>query len=233
MITQVQQTIAIIGGTGAEGKGLALRFAKTGARVLIGSRDREKAQDTARSVAEATGGTLVEGRSNPEATSEAEIVILAVPLSAQVGILKSIRDSFRPGAILVDTTVPLEVAIGGRVSRTLALWDGSAAQQAARLAPPGVQIVAAFHSLSAAALADLDQPVDCDVLICGDSSEAKTIVRELAETIVGVRAIDAGPLDNARLAENAAALLISLNLRYRVKHSGLRITGIDTHGAPR
>src|SRR5579864_3228497 len=233
MITQVQRTIAIIGGTWAEGKGLALRFAKTGARVLIGSRDVEKAQDAARGVTEAAGGAVVEGRTNTVATAEAEIVVLTVPLAAQVAILKSIRDSFRPGAILVDTTVPLEVAIGGRVSRTLTLWDGSAAQQAARLAPPGIQIVAAFHSLSAAALADPDHPVDCDVLICGDSTEAKTIVRELAETIAGVRGIDAGPLDNARLAENAAALLISLNLRYRVKHSGLRITGIDLHGAAR
>ena len=102
-----------------------------------------------------------------------------------------------------------------------------------RLAPPGIQIVAAFHSLSAAALADPNHPVECDVLICGDSTEAKAIVSELAETIPGVRAIDAGPLDNARLLENAAALLISLNLRYRVKHSGLRITGIDLHGAAR
>jgi hypothetical protein len=233
MITQVQRTIAIIGGTGAEGKGLALRFAKTGARVLIGSRDLEKAKDAAGRVTEAAGGAVVEGGTNAEAAAEAEIVVLTVPLAAQVAILKSIRDSFRPGAILVDTTVPLEVAIGGRVSRTLTLWDGSAAQQAARLAPPGIQIVAAFHSLGAAALADPDHPVDCDVLICGDSAEAKAIVRELAETIPGVRGIDAGPLDNARLLENAAALLISLNLRYRVKHSGLRITGIDPHGASR
>ncbi len=226
----VQRTIAVIGGTGAEGKGLALRFAKAGARVLIGSRDLERAQDTARSLTGAAGGVPVEGRANPDAVSEAEIVILAVPLAGQPGILKSIRDSFRPGAILVDTTVPLEAAIGGRVSRTLTLWDGSAAQQTARLAPPGIPVVAAFHSLSAAALSDPAEAVDCDVLICGDSAEAKAIVGELAETIPGVRAIDAGPLDNARLAENAAALLISLNLRYRVKHSGLRITGIDLHG---
>lgn len=209
---------------------MALRFAKAGARVLIGSRDLEKAQAAARRLAEALGGAPVEGRTNPDAVSEAEIVILAVPLAGQSGILKSIRDSFRPGAILVDTTVPLEAAIGGRVSRTLMLWDGSAAQQTARLAPPGIHVVAAFHSLSAAALADPAEPVDCDVLICGDSAEAKTIVGELAESIPGVRAIDAGPLDNARLAENAAALLISLNLRYRVKHSGLRITGIEPHG---
>ena len=229
MITQVQRTIAVVGGTGAEGRGLALRFAKTGARVFIGSRDLKRALETARHLTEAAGGTPVEGRTNAEAVGEAEIVILAVPLAAHAGILKSIRGSFRPNAILVDTTVPLEVAIGGRVSRPLTLWDGSAAQQAARLAPPGIPVVAAFHSLSAAALADADRPVDCDVLICGDSNEAKAIVSELAETIPGVRAIDAGALDSARLLENTAAILISLNLRYRVKHSGLRITGIE-HG---
>jgi len=233
MITQVKRNIAIVGGTGAEGKGLALRLAQAGTRVLIGSRDAGKAQETARAVSEAAGGAAVEGCSNSDAARGAEIVILTVPLSAQTGILKSIRDSFRPGAILVDTTVPLEIAIGGRVSRTLTLWDGSAAQQAARLAPPGIQVVAAFHSLSADALSHLDQPVECDVLICGDNAEAKTTVREVAESIPGVRGIDAGPLENARLLENAAAMLISLNLRHRVKHSGLRITGIDPNGVAR
>ena len=125
----------------------------------------------------------------------------------------------------MDATVPLEIAIGGRLSRTLTLWDGSAAQQAARLVP-GVPVVAAFHALSAEALAKLDHPLDCDTLICGDSAEAKAAVTRLAEMIPGVRAIDAGPLDNARLLESAAALLISLNLRHKVKESGMRITGL-------
>ncbi len=213
--------IAVIGGTGAEGTGLAVRFAQAGARVVIGSRSLEKAQEAARRIA-----GQVEGRLNADAAREAGIVILTVPLAAQAGTLKSIRESLKPGTILVDATVPLEAAIGGRVSRTLALWDGSAAQQAARLAPDGVHVVAAFHSLSAEALANAGQPVDCDVLMCGDSAEAKAAVRELAEMIPGVHAVDAGPLDNARLVENAAALLVSLNLRHKVKASGLRITGL-------
>jgi NADPH-dependent F420 reductase len=148
-----------------------------------------------------------------------------VPLSAQADTLKSIRDSIAPGAFLVDATVPLEVAIGGRLSRTLTLWDGSAAQQAARLLP-GVPVIAAFHALSADALAKLDHPLDCDALICGDHADAKTAVMKLAEMISGVRAVDAGPLDNARLLESAAALLVSLNLRHKVKESGMRFTGI-------
>ena len=135
-------TIAVIGGTGAEGGGLALRFAKAGVRVRIGSRSLEKAQEAARRVAASAGAGEVSA-------------------------------SFQPGAILVDATVPLEIAIGGRLSRTLTLWDGSAAQQAARLAPEGVRVVAGFHALSAEALGRLERPVECDTLLCGDDAEAK------------------------------------------------------------
>jgi 8-hydroxy-5-deazaflavin:NADPH oxidoreductase len=226
-LTNNTRTIAVIGGTGAEGGGLALRFAKAGFDVRIGSRNPEKARDAARRIAEATGTREVSGFANPEAAAETPVVVLTVPLAAQVEILKSIRGSFAPRAILVDATVPLEVAIGGRVSRTIALWDGSAAQQAARLATGGIRVVSAFHALSAEMLAHLDGPVDCDALLCGDDAEAKSVIAGLAEAIPGVRAIDAGPLDNARLLESAAALLISLNLRHKVKGSGIRITGID------
>jgi hypothetical protein len=201
--------------------------------VLIGSRAADKAQAAAQRIAALAGAGEVTGHTNPDAVAGAGIVVLTVPLSAQVEILKSIRGSFPPGAILVDATVPLEIAIGGRLSRTLTLWDGSAGQQAARLAPDGVPVVAAFHGLSAEALMKLDEPLDCDTLMCGDSAEAKAAVSELAAMIPGVRAIDAGPLDNARLIENAAALLISLNLRHKVKHSGIRITGIGAAGAVR
>jgi len=216
----VQTIVAVVGGTGAEGSGLAARFAQAGMRVRIGSRNVEKAQEAARRI-----GGQTTGHTNADAVREAAIVILTVPLSAQVETLKSIRSSIAPGAILVDATVPLEIAIGGRISRLLTLWDGSAAQQAARLVP-GVPVVAAFHALSAEALAKLDHPLDCDALLCGDSAEAKAAVTRLAATIPGVRAIDAGPLDNARLLESAAALLISLNLRHKVKDSGMRFTGL-------
>ena len=226
MRSHVRQAVAIIGGTGAEGSGLALRFAKAGLRVVIGSRNPERAEAAARNIASQAGAGEVTGYVNPDAVSKAAIVILTVPLSAQIETLKSIRTNFGSGAILVDATVPLEIAIGGRVSRTVTLWDGSAAQQASRLAPEGVPVVAAFHGLSAEALARLDQPVDSDTLICGDNPEAKAAVSELARTIPGVRAIDAGPLENARFLESSAALLIALNLRHKVKHSGLRITGL-------
>ena len=227
----MQTPIAVIGGTGAEGSGLAFRFAKAGIQVRIGSRSSEKAVAAARKIAAQAGAGEVTGHANPEATAGAAVVVLTVPLSAQVEILKSIRNSFAPGAILVDATVPLEIAIGGRISRTVTLWDGSAAQQAARLAPAGIPVVAAFHGLSAEALMATDDPLDCDTLMCGDSAEAKAAVRDLAAMIPGVRAIDAGLLDNARLIESAAALLISLNLRHKVKHSGIRITGLDGGGA--
>jgi NADPH-dependent F420 reductase len=222
----MRQVVAVVGGTGAEGSGLALRFAKAGLRILIGSRNLERAQTAAKEISAQARTGEVTGHTNPDAVSKAAIVILTVPLSAQVETLKSIRTSFASGTILVDATVPLEIAIGGRLSRTLALWDGSAAQQAARLAPVGVPVLAAFHGLSAEALKRIDEPVDCDALICGDHAEAKAVVSQLAETIPGVRAIDTGPLENARFLESFAALLIALNLRHKVKHSGVRITGL-------
>ncbi|PYU19064.1 MAG: NADPH-dependent F420 reductase [Acidobacteria bacterium] len=222
----MQQVVAVVGGTGAEGSGLALRFAKAGLRVLIGSRNLDRAQAAARQIASQAGAGEVTGHTNPDAVSKAAIVILTVPLSAQVETLKSIRTGLTSAVILVDATVPLEIGIGGRLSRTVTLWDGSAAQQAARLVPAAVPVVASFHALSAEALARLDQPVDCDTLICGDNPEAKAAVSQVAETIPGVHAIDAGPLDNARYLESSAALLIALNLRHKVKHCGLRITGL-------
>jgi hypothetical protein len=227
----LEKKIAIIGGTGAEGSGLALRFAKAGLTVSIGSRTLEKAQATAKEIAAKTGSDKVTGHANPEAAAAASIVILTVPLSAQLETLKSIRERLAEGAVLVDATVTLEIAVGGRLSRTVSLWDGSAAQQAARLLPRGISVVAAFHCLSAEALRNLDQPIDCDALICGDSEEAKRSVSELAEMIPGIHAIDAGPLDAARYLESAAALLIALNLRNKVRHSGIRITGLPgPHG---
>ena len=226
MPTQSQQVVAVIGGTGAEGSGLSLRFARAGLHVLIGSRDQAKAQSAATKIAEQAGKGQVTGHTNPDAVSMAAIVVLTVPLSAQVETLKSIRTSFASGAILVDATVPLEIAIGGRLSRTIALWDGSAAQQAARLVPAGVRVVSTFHSLSADGLMKLHQPLDCDALICGDNAEAKATVSELAAMIPGVRPIDVGPLDQARFLESSAALLISLNLRHKVKNCGMRITGL-------
>lgn len=203
-----------------------MRFARAGMRVVIGSRSAEKAREAAARIAAAAGAGEVTGEVNADAAAHGDVVVLTVPLAAQVATLKDIRGALRSGTILVDATVALEVAIGGRLSRTLSLWDGSAAQQAARLVPEGVKVVAAFQMLSAEALARLDDPVECDALICGDDAGAKAVVAELARSIAGVRAVDAGPLENARLVESAAALLVAVNLRNKVKGSGIRITGV-------
>ncbi len=222
----MSRNIAIIGGTGAEGFGLALRFAKAGASIRIGSRDLAKAETAAARAREAVPGASVSGLLNPEAAAGADIAILTVPLAAQVPTLKSVRASLRSGCILVDATVPLEAAIGGSATRPLMLFAGSAAQQAARNVPEGVVVVAAFHSLGAETLANLDHEVDSDVLICGDQAEAKAVVAELVTMLPGARAVDAGPLEYARVAEQIAALLISLNIRKKAKHAGVRITGL-------
>jgi NADPH-dependent F420 reductase len=220
-------TIAILGGTGAEGSGLALRFAHAGAAVRIGSRDLGKARAAAARILETRPRGTVEGRLNADACEGAAVVVLTVPVQAQIATLKSVRGKLTAGTVLVDATVPLEIAVGGRLSHPLSLWAGSAAEQAARQAPEGVRVVAAFHCLSAELLGELGRPLDCDVLICGDDTEAKALVAGLAGLIPGTRPIDAGPLENARMVENLAALLVSLNLRHKTRHAGVRITGLE------
>lgn len=225
----VDRTIAIIGGTGSQGFGLALRWLKAGEYVIIGSRFRDKAQAKADEAREILGrGIRVEGSSNDEAASRADIIVLTVPFEAQLSIVKRIKPYLSDGKILVDVTVPLASSIGGDPWRILHPWDGSAAEQAARYAPRGVRVVSAFHTISSDILCDIDSEVDCDVLICGDDREAKRIVAELAEEIPGVRAVDCGPLENSRLTESLAPLMIYLCRSYGVKAVGIRIIGIPT-----
>lgn len=218
------ETIAIIGGAGELGFGLALRFARAGAKVVIGSRDEAKAQEAATRVKAAIGGADVSGLGNPEAAAKGTIVILAVPFSAQAAILKSIKPALKT-AILVDTTVPLAATIGGRPTRMLGVWEGSAAQ-AARELVPGVPVVSAFHNVSADVLQDLSATPDCDILICGDDAAAKERVAALVKLIPGLRPVDAGALEMSRIVESLTALLIALNRRHKVHHCGLRITGM-------
>ena len=220
------EKIAIVGGTGQEGFGLALRWAQAGESVIIGSRDPARARASASELKKMIPDAAVEGLANPDAVAQAKIVVLTVPLEAQIATLKSIRDRLQPGIVLIDATVPLEKALGGRLSRVIQLWDGSAAEQAARYAGKQVRVASAFHCLSAEALRDLDRPVDSDVLITGDSREARAAVSTLVAKIPGARAVDLGPLDNSRYAEQLAALLITLNLRHRVSASGIRFTGL-------
>ena len=219
----------MIGGTGDEGYGLALRWAKQGYEVVIGSRDAEKARSAANKIKDAAGkNSRVTGLVNPEAASKADVVVITVPFAALIDTIKSIRSSLRPGQIVVNVTVPLETAVGGSATRTVEVWDGSAGGLASRLLPKEVRMVSAFNNVSAEMLNDLSREVDCDVLVCGGDAEAKKTVIDLARAIPGVRALDAGPLENSRIVEQLTALLVSLNIRYGVKTAGLRITGVQS-----
>lgn len=219
------RTIAVLGGTGAEGFGLALRWARAGETVIIGSRDAARAREAAAKILETAGNEAkVSGEENSAACAAADILVLTIPFEGHCTLLKQIKAAIRPGSIVIDTTVPLAASVGGRATRTLGIWEGSAAQQAAEILPQGVPVVAAFHNTSADIL-NGDAPIDCDVIVCGDDADASKTVRALAAKIPGVRAIDGGKLENARILEQITALLIGLNIRHK-GHSGIRITGL-------
>lgn len=217
--------LAVLGGTGKEGFGLALRWARAGETVIIGSRDPARAREAASRITSAVGaGANVSGMENVAAAEAADVIVLTVPFEGHTALLKQIKPAITPGSIVVDATVPLASSVGGRATRTLGVWQGSAAQQTAELMPEGVAIVAAFQNVSSELLRG-EGSVDCDVLICSDDSDAAETVRSLALKIPGVRAIYAGKLENARIVEQVTALLISLNIRHRA-HSGVRFTGL-------
>lgn len=220
------QRIAIIGGTGDQGKGLALRWAAAGFDIMLGSRDAGRAEAAAADIRAQLGGAVsVYGAQNAEAAARSSIVVITVPFAAQIATLKEIRDGLEPGTLLVDVTVPLEPAVGGRATRVLGVWAGSAAEQAAEFAPEGVAVASAFHNVGAAALSDLAHGVDCDVLVCGDMKADRERLRPLVESIPGCRFVDAGVLSNSRTVEALTALLIGINIRYKC-HSGVRISGL-------
>ncbi len=227
-----KRTIAVIGGTGDQGFGLVLRLAKAGEKIIIGSRVQAKADDAAKKANEILGqDTSVTGLENPQAASSADMVIMSVPFAAHVDMIKSVRDSIRPETVFVDVVVPLSTAVAGSPSTALGVWEGSAAQQAARLLPANTKIASAFHNVVAESLQDLDRKIDCDVIVCSDVQETRREVMGLANGIPGVRAIDGGRLENSRIVEQLTALLIGINVRYKTKHSGIRITGIQPSNA--
>ena len=220
-----ERTIAILGGTGAEGYGLALRWAKAGQQIVIGSRSEERAQEAATRMIEELPDANVSGKANPEAVAGADVVVLAVPLAAQIPTVKAVRDLLSEGAIVVDTTVPLEKAVGGRLSQWLPLWEGSAAERSARYLPKHARAVGAFHCVSASSLTNLEGEIHSDVQVCGNDPEARKVAAELVELIPGARALDGGSLENSRYAEQLSAMLIAMNLRHKVTSSGIRFTG--------
>jgi len=220
-------SITIIGGTGDLGYGLALRWAKAGRKVFIGSRSAERAAKAAGEVRESAGEeSQVQGMVNADAVLHAWIVVIAVPFAAQAETLASVKEKLRTGQTVVICTVPLEAAIGGAPTRTLGLWAGSASELAARTLPDTVHVVAAFQNVSAHAMQDLAETVDCDVIVCGDDAEVRVRLRPWVEAIPGCRFVDGGKLENARIVESLTAFLIGVNRRHKVKASGIRITGI-------
>lgn len=225
----MSRKIAIVGGTGPEGSGLANRFARAGEHVIIGSRDPQRAKETARKLREQIGGSArVDGSDNTSAVEQSEVAVLTVPFSGQTALLKQLKNAWKAGMVVIDTTVPLAASIGGAATRTLGVWEGSAAEAARSLLPGSVSIAAAFHNLGAELLAG-DAPVDCDVLVCSDEDKAKQVASELAGKIPGVRALNGGKLENARIVESITAVLIGLNIRYKVHSAGLRFTGLPAN----
>jgi len=220
--------VCIVGGTGALGFGLALRFGLAGVPIVIGSRDRHRAEEAAERALQHVPQGSFTGFENPDSVKGAEIVILSVPFRNQSETLTNLKHTLTPEQLLVDATVPLAAAVSGKATRSLGVWQGSAAQQAQEMAPDGVRVVSAFHTVSAALLSDIKHELDEDVLICGDRREDKAKLAELVAAISGLRPVDCGPLELARILEQLTPLIISINVRNKVR-AGIKITGLGSH----
>jgi NADPH-dependent F420 reductase len=223
--------VTIVGATGDLGFGLALRLARAGVPVTVGSRDAARAAEAAERIRSLVPGAQVSGAVNPDAVAEAELIVLSVPFASQAMTLKSIAESLSADQVLLDVTVPLAAAVGGRATRVLSVWQGSAAQQARELVPPDVPVVSGFHTVAAAHLADLDHAFDEDVLLCGDDRAATARVAALVRLVPGLRPVDAGRLEMARITEQLTALTIGINIRHKTI-AGIRITGLTGDTAP-
>jgi 8-hydroxy-5-deazaflavin:NADPH oxidoreductase len=202
-----------------------MRWARVGHPVVIGSRSAERAAEAAGRVREVAPDAEVEGLVNGEAAQRGPVVFLTVPFRNQSENLTNLREALEPGQLLVDCTVPLAAAVSGKATRSLGVWQGSAAQQAQEMVPEGVTVVAALHTVGAPTLAKLDAELDEDILVCGDKKADKARVARLIELIPGLRAVNAGALEMARIVEQLTPLLISVNVRYKA-HAGIQLTGL-------
>jgi NADPH-dependent F420 reductase len=218
----------VIGASGSLGFGLAVRFARAGVPVAIGSRDPDRAQETAARARELVADGVFEAFDNAGAARASSTVILSVPFRSQSETLTNLAGALSPGQLLIDATVPLAAAVSGKATRMLGVWQGSAAEQAREMTPEGVRIVAGLHTVSASSLGDFERPLEQDVLLCGDAREDKAQAARLIERIDGLRCVDCGRLEMARIAESLTALLIAVNARYKV-HAGIRLTDLGAH----
>ena len=217
--------VPIVGGTGALGFGLALRLAAAGVPVVIGSRRPEAASEAAQRLRERVPETHADGAENADAARRGPIVVLSVPFRAQSENLTNLKEALEPGQVLLDATVPLAAAVSGRATRLLGVPQGSAAQQAQEMAPAGVRVVSGLHTVSGALLSDLDHELDEDVLLAGDDRDAKRAVAALLRAVPGLRPVDCGRLELARMIEGLTPLLISVNARHKAR-AGVRLTGL-------
>ena len=221
--------ISVIGGTGPQGLGIALRLAIEGVEVIVGSRKEEKALTVVEEAKEKYAGYDLSnmcGMANEDAAKEGDILILTVPLAAQKPTLEGIKE-FCSDKIVLDATVPLETVIGGKPFRFVDLMEGSAAERTAKILDgTGAKVICAFCNISNSHLSNIPEEIDCDCLIAGDDKESKEIAIELINKIPGIRTIDTGILEKARIIEKITPLLIGLNIKYKSHYGGLRITGI-------
>lgn len=213
--------IGIVGGTGKEGSGLGVRWATAGHEVLIGSRDAERARGKAAELAQKVPGSRVSGMSNRDAVQAADVVVLAVPANGLAATLPEVKDACR-GKIVVSTCVPLTFG-GGKLFTPPA--QGSSAEEAQELLGPEAKVVASFHHIAAHELAAGEHDIECDLLMCGGDADAKKLVGELGASM-GLRAVDVGGLGNAGPLEGITAVLATVNRRYKLKNSGIKITGL-------
>ena len=213
--------IAIVGGTGKEGSGLGIRWAQAGHEVLIGSRDAERARGKAAELAARAPGARVSGLGNADAVAAADLVVLAVPANGLATTLPEVREACR-GKVVVSTVVPLTFG-GGRLFTPPP--QGSSAEEAQEILGPEAKVVAAFHHIAAHELSAGDHDIECDLLLCGGDQEAKRIVSELGASM-GLRPVDVGGLGNAGPLEGITAVLATINRRYKLKNSGIKITGL-------
>ena len=212
--------IAILGGTGKEGAGLGTRWALAGHSIIVGSRDEARAKTKAAELREVTRKIPIVGHSNSDAARLGEVVVLALPALGLAATLPEVREGCR-GKVVVSTVVPLTFG-GPRLFTPPPA--GSSAEEAQALLPHA-RVVAAFHHIAAHELADLERPIECDLLMCGGDAEAKDVVTKLAVSM-GLRTVDVGALTNAGPLEGITAVLATINRRYKLKDAGIRITGI-------
>jgi NADPH-dependent F420 reductase len=226
-------SVAIIGGTGDEGFGLAVRLGRVGEHVVIGSRSDERGRAAAeKAVGLAGASAKIEGASNEAAAAGSDLVLVTVPFAGQAEIYRSIKDALRPGAVVCDATSPLASAVGRPAWQVLTPWEGSAAEQAKAILPPTARLVSGFHTVSAEALHEYDRRLEGDVLLCGADADAKAAVGALVDKLPDLRWVDAGTLSMARIVERLTALMISVNRVYGIRDAGVRMLGRDAWGRP-